>query len=360
MCVLLKTFWWFLCLNVILCSSRVPYRSDEGYPTGLMSVCPGSTKPATIPRSQLRHLFFVVQGKGSRQKYTYWHAKDIAKDPRIDFKRKTVVILLGYLDSSGFPIASMFANEYEARGYNVIIVDNQRFATVHYYLASRLMRPVGRHVAAVLVQLRQSGLEPGGVELLGFSLGGQTVSYVGAHYQALTGRNVSKITALEPSGPCFRTLGPKDRLDASNADYVEVIHTNIDGFGMATRMGHVDIYVNGGEYQPSDITMFPCTVTCSHFRVLTLWVQALKNPRKFVAIKCDSIQQAREADCFKNVPLETNLMGLAVDKSKHGIFYLSTDKSFPFYLGEKGLDPDFVYWKRITDVNDGNETEIYT
>ncbi|KAI5634141.1 lipase domain-containing protein [Phthorimaea operculella] len=343
-----------------MCNSRVPSRSDEGYPTGLMSVCPGSTKPATIPHSQLKYLFFVVQGHGQRSKYTYWNAVDIAEDPRIDFRRRTVVIALGYLDGSAFPIAGMFSNEYEARGYNVIIIDNQRFATVHYYLASRLMRPVGRHVAEVLVQLMQLGLDPGKLEVLGFSLGGQTAGFIGRHFQKLTGRNVSRITALEPSGPCFRTLGPKDRLDASNADFVEVIHTNIDGFGMATRMGHVDFYVNGGEYQPSDITMFPCTVTCSHFMVLTLWVQALRNPRKFIALKCDSIQQAREADCFDRVPLETNYMGFGVDKTKQGIYYLSTDKLYPYYLGENGLKPEFVYWRRISDVNEGNETEIYT
>lgn len=222
------------------------------------------------------------------------------------------------------------------------------------------MRPVGKHVAEVLVQLSEAGLDPARLELLGFSLGGQTVSYIARNYQQMTGRNISKITALEPSGPCFRTLSPKERLDSSNADFVEVIHTNIDGFGMAARMGHVDIYVNGGEFQPSDVSMFPCTVTCSHFRVLSLWMSALKNPRKFVSLKCDSIQQARDADCYNRVPLETNLLGLSVDRRNHGIFYLSTDKVFPFYLGTKGLKPEYVYWRRITDVNDGNETEMFT
>lgn len=45
-----------------------------------------------------------------------------------------MVVAIGYLDSTAFPISGMFANEYEARGYNVILIDNQRFATVHYYL----------------------------------------------------------------------------------------------------------------------------------------------------------------------------------------------------------------------------------
>lgn len=222
------------------------------------------------------------------------------------------------------------------------------------------MRPVGKHVAEVLAELTKSGLDPSKLELLGFSLGGHTVSFIGRNFQQLTGRNISKITSLEPSGPCFRNLGPGDRLDASNADYVEVIHTNIDGFGMGARMGHVDFYINGGEYQPSDLNLYPCTTTCSHFRVLTIWLSALKNPRKFLAIKCNSIQQARDSNCYQNVPIVTNYLGLNVDRSKGGIFYLATDKNYPYYLGVKGLRPEYVYWRRITNVNDENNTEIYT
>jgi hypothetical protein len=45
-----------------------------------------------------------------------------------------VLIAVGYLDSINFPIGTILANEYEARGYNVILIDYQRFTTVHYYL----------------------------------------------------------------------------------------------------------------------------------------------------------------------------------------------------------------------------------
>ncbi|RVE46664.1 hypothetical protein evm_008676 [Chilo suppressalis] len=343
-----------------LCDKSDP-RSDQGYPSGLMSVCPGSTKPASIPRSQLKYLLFVVQGRGhTRKKYNYWTARNIAKDPRINFTRKTLLLALGYLDSTNFPISSMLANEYEAREYNIIMVDYQRFATVHYYLASRLMRPVGKHVAEVLTQLMESGLNPSKLELLGFSLGGQTVSYIAKNFQRFTGRNISKITALEPSGPCFRTLGPGDRLDSSNADFVEVVHTNIDGYGMATKMGHVDFFVNGGEYQPSELLLYPCTSTCSHFRVLALWVSALKNPKEFIAIKCDSIQQARDAKCYDRRPVETNVMGPKVNRSSHGIFYLSTGKGYPYYLGANGLNANYASWRQISYVNESDDVEIYT
>lgn len=223
-----------------------------------------------------------------------------------------------------------------------------------------MMRPVGKHVAEVLVQLTESGLDPRLLELVGFSLGGQTVSFIARNYQQMTGRNISTIVSLEPSGPCFRTLGAKDRLDASNADFVQVIHTNIDGFGMATPMGHVDLYVNGGEYQPSELALYPCTSTCSHFRVLALWLAALRYPNKFLAIRCENVQQARDANCYRNVPQVVNEMGLGIDRSKMGIFYLSTSKVPPYYLGNKGLREEFAYWRIASDVNEGNETVVYT
>ncbi|XP_041978410.1 lipase member H-A-like [Aricia agestis] len=354
-----------LCFKIILVhvtfclffNSTCADREDEGYPSGFMSVCPGSTFPAAIPRSQLRYLYFVVQGQGrSRARYSYWTAGEIASDPRIDFTRRTVVVAIGYLDSTNFPISALFANQYEELGYNVILVDNQRFATVLYYLAARLMRPVGKHVAEVLVELTRSGLDPGKLELVGFSLGGQTISYIAKNYRQMTGRNVSRLIALEPAGPCFRTLGPGDRLDASDADFVQVIHTNIDGYGMPTRMGHVDIYVNGGEYQPGDLTILPCTSTCSHFRVLWLWVSALKHPNKFLALRCNSIQDARDSQCYGE-PQVVNLMGNKVEVKIHGVFYLATTHTYPFYLGKKGLKQEYVWWRRI---DAGNDTVVYT
>jgi hypothetical protein len=45
-----------------------------------------------------------------------------------------MLLAIGYLDSSYFPISSMYSNMYEDRGYNVILLDNQRFASVHYHL----------------------------------------------------------------------------------------------------------------------------------------------------------------------------------------------------------------------------------
>ncbi|KAG6439240.1 hypothetical protein O3G_MSEX000607 [Manduca sexta] len=215
------------------------------------------------------------------------------------------------------------------------------------------MRPVGQHVAEMLVNLTKEGLDPKKVELIGLSLGGQTVSFIAKNFKRMTGVTLGRITGLDPSGPCFRNLGPDDRLDQADADFVDVISTNIDGFGMAAPVGHVNFYVNGGEFQPGDILWMPCNVLCSHIRSYTIWLAALQNPDSFIAMQCESVQQAREKNCYDNKPMVTNVLGLETDHNKTGIFFLATQNNFPYYLGTNGLKREYEFFhahmKEITD-----------
>jgi pancreatic lipase-related protein 2 len=217
--------------------------------------------------------------------------------------------------------------------YWVYVVNSMFF----FLSAVRLTRPVGKHAAEMLANLTDLGLDPTKLELVGLSLGGQTMSFIAKNYREITGKNISSMTALDPTGSCFRNLGPDQRLDASDADFVVKVATNIDGYGLATPVGHVNFYVNGGEYQPGDIWFLPCGGLCSHIRSYFLWLSALLNPGLFKGIQCNSVQQARDADCYDIKPMVTNTLDLYVDRSKPGIYYLSTFNRYPYGLGEKGL-----------------------
>ena len=59
---------------------------------------------------------------------------------------------------------------------------------------------------------------------------------------------------MDPAGPLFEGYDTSVRLDKSDANYVDVIHSNgeaiyVGGFGIAEPIGHVYFYPNGGRAQ---------------------------------------------------------------------------------------------------------------
>ncbi|KAJ8874784.1 hypothetical protein PR048_022673 [Dryococelus australis] len=67
--------------------------------------------------------------------------------------------------------------------------------------------------------------------------------------------------------PLFATRGPEGRLDASDARFVDVVHSNAFVQGMAQECGHSDFYMNGGLMQPgcsSELSESPTSILSSH------------------------------------------------------------------------------------------------
>jgi hypothetical protein len=50
---------------------------------------------------------------------------------------------------------------------------------------------------------------------------------------------------LDPAGPTFSIPNPNNRLDVTDAKFVDVIHTSAGKSGIAQSIGHVDFYPNG-------------------------------------------------------------------------------------------------------------------
>lgn len=65
------------------------------------------------------------------------------------------------------------------------------------------------------------------LHLVGHSLGAQAAGVAGNTARIRPGR----ITGLDPALPLFQTLPLTLRLDRSDADFVDIIHTDSGGFG---------------------------------------------------------------------------------------------------------------------------------
>lgn len=68
-----------------------------------------------------------------------------------------------------------------------------------------------------------------------------------AHICGITGKRLTQgrfntIIGQDPAGPLFSVANPAARLADTDAEYVEVIHTDTRSFGIADPIGHSDFY----------------------------------------------------------------------------------------------------------------------
>ncbi|XP_015595234.1 probable phospholipase A1 magnifin isoform X2 [Cephus cinctus] len=147
-------------------------------------------------------------------------------------------------------------------------VQSYRFATVN-------TKQVGEYVArCIKILVKNYHVSLTNIWMLGHSLGAHVCGFVGKHLQINQIGTLGRITGLDPAGPLFRKLNWTERLDRSDATFVDIIHTS-HIFGLQEPVGHVDIFVNGGEFQPSCLLKKP---GCSHDRAVDYYIEALKNP----------------------------------------------------------------------------------
>jgi len=212
--------------------------------------------------------------------------------PDVDLKlqnRKTVILVHGFLSNS-YGQASLIEHLFEkSNDFNLIIVDwsylaqskqNKIYDNIR---KKRGMRTNGivktaalsagyekavknRHaVAEELYHLlkfmtikigRQDKVAPENIHIIGHSLGAHIAGEAAYYYQS-TGLKIGRITGLDAAALCFEQfddIAMMKQLDKSDADFVDVWHTNANlervGAGLARPIGHVDFWVNGGKTQP--------------------------------------------------------------------------------------------------------------
>ncbi|XP_073946865.1 pancreatic triacylglycerol lipase-like [Choristoneura fumiferana] len=214
----------------------------------------------------------------------------------VDFKpnRRTIMIVHGFMSHSNASwVHDMALSFLKWEDVNVLTVDwSGGGNTWKYWRAVANTRRVGSDVVQFLKRLiALTGARMSDFHFIGHSLGAHICSFVSFHLGG-----VSRITGLDPAQPCFRTSDISERLDKSDADFVDVIHTNGRllkkiGFGLPEPTGHADFYPNGGMQQPgchdngtkslwSSFVPFPSQLQqaiCSHGRAYLLFTESLIN-----------------------------------------------------------------------------------
>lgn len=176
---------------------------------------------------------------------------------RMDFP--TVLYIHGYTESTQVESVRTVTNAYLTNGgYNTLVLDWGPLAGGLYTTAFRNVDIVGERMVDVLLGLFSDGLGVEEFHLVGHSLGGQMAGVIGKGVQENSNQQIvlERITALDPAGPLYYELLKivpllQRPISASDALFVDVIHTDAGFLGQAYSGGHVDFWPNSGtRFQP--------------------------------------------------------------------------------------------------------------
>ncbi|XP_054471167.1 LOW QUALITY PROTEIN: phospholipase A1 member A [Anoplopoma fimbria] len=262
--------------------------------------------------------------------------------------RPTKVIVHGYraLGSKPSWLMQLVHSVLWAEDVNVVVVDWIYGASFAYNLVVENYKDVALQISVLINQLQEHGCKLESFHFIGVSLGAHVAGFVGTLFEGKIGR----ITALDPAGPMFKGADTFDRLDSSDALFVDAIHTDSDYFGISIPVGHLDFFLNGGEPDQtgcsrsrfaSILVYFPVYgyVICDHMRALHVYISALNSSCPLIGIPCSSYEdflkgRCLDCDVFKGrcptIGLSKN-SGISVSPvPKEQKLFLLTTSSAPF------------------------------
>ncbi|XP_028040615.1 inactive pancreatic lipase-related protein 1 isoform X1 [Bombyx mandarina] len=226
---------------------------------------------------------------------------------------------------------------------NVVLLDWSNMSHGSYLVnAARNTEKVGTAAAEQLNKLIDAGIPSEKVHLIGHSLGSHVAGYTGRELRTKYNKTVKRLTALDPAFPAFYPDGVMmEHVNAKDAEFVDVIHTDAGGYGAPVRTGTADFWPNGGKStQPGCPRFAPIPLSddnlCSHWRSWRFYAESVRNPEAFPASPAESFSK------FKDNPtpeLGLVYMGFNCDHSAKGSYYLTTNGKTPFGKGIDGLYP---------------------
>lgn len=239
-----------------------------------------------------------------------------------DASKPIKVIIHGFMASKDSPVNKNVAAAYLANfDVNVIVVDwSEGSNNLLYNIPVRRTKDVGKVLAKFLDQLLAANTRMWNeLTVIGHSLGAHVAGWTG---KFVTAGKVGRIVGLDPAGPLFRYKNGDNRLDKSDANIVEVIHTNSRFFGIKTPLGTVDFYPNTGKIQPCGSSSNCDGI--SHSRAIDLFVESLTD-NQFYALKCPDDIMDSDTPMFQTCQGEIALFGGEANLgAKNGIFYFLT------------------------------------
>ncbi|GFR05786.1 hypothetical protein TNCT_44121 [Trichonephila clavata] len=289
-----------------------------------------------------------------------------------DATAQTVFVIHGFKESKISWLKRMKEAILNSHKCNVILV--MWGQTEFSYEEEKIRLPViGNEIALFIANLVVSkNIDLQDVYLIGNSMGAHLAGFTGKAVKRKLNGLIGRITGLDPAGPDFYFADATERLDITDASFVDVIHTNaactrLKGLGYPYSSGHFDFYVNGGSKQPGCREMneflFEMTASelrssinflfgpvvsgtvedfdkyfaCNHYRAVEIFLASIENEScEFSAFECSSWSRYLSGECDDH---DVAVMGYRADVFKELTrdsfrmkFYLKTGSVSPFCL----------------------------
>lgn len=216
---------------------------------------------------------------------------------KLDTTKKLTLVVHGFIDNKNREwVKRMLRDLAQLTDVNACIVDWSKLSTNRYVIAVRHVNKIGEYVGDFLLST-QEHFPLNSVSLVGHSLGAHIAGAAGAR----TGGRIGAIFGLDPAHPLL-TLPMKpenQRLDPSDAQFVQTLHTTSGTLGTPSNLGHQDWYADNGMipqkgcepglivFDPNAFS--PVSAFCSHARAFELFRMSLDRRNQFKALEGDDI-----------------------------------------------------------------------
>ena len=271
----------------------------------------------------ISHLVVLMHGFNSKS--SAWAAPMSEEIFRNDRRPNLAVLTVDWRKGAGVQPRSWFG------------IDLDPIAS--YNRAAANTRYVGVAAARFIADLALTG--EGRVHCIGHSLGAHTCGFL-ANALEDGGMRMWRITGLDPAGPQFTTervseeslavyqplltSSVEERLDPSDAELVDVVHTDGEQWGTMVPLGDVDFYV-GKSLESFGRQQAGCegVDSCDHTKAIHLFRDSLRKKQQFDDIK----------KCEVGSDLVVSKCKETKDKPMFGYFYKSNMESGVFGVLEK-------------------------
>ncbi|NXD73042.1 LIPL lipase, partial [Eolophus roseicapillus] len=181
------------------------------------------------------------------------------------------------------------------------------------------------------------------------------------------------LKGLDPAGPTFEYADAVTRLSPDDADFVDVLHTYTRGspdrsIGIQKPVGHIDIYPNGGGFQPGcnfgealrliaekGLADMDQLVKCSHERSIHLFIDSLLYEEKpSMAYRCNTKEAFEKGLCLSCRKNRCNNLGYKVNRvrtKRNSKMYLKTRAQMPYKVFHYQVKIHFFGKTNMTKTN---------